>query len=205
MRFLTISILNLRAVDPSPQDLLKFQATVLWTHNRISTLPFETSSADRIYETLRLTALLYSTAVLTHQPLSISSTPEELQILGEKMWRVPLTRWKKIPGILLWIIMVATPCPNENKLQKKYLKMIIATVAMYIGVEHHEVAVACMRSFLEVQRWIEEDREEVLVDVNGKGKGLLIVPTSTSASRSASRSGRGSIAGEDVSREELEE
>ena len=113
-----------------------------------------------------------------------------------------MTRWKKIPGILLWAVLVACPCPIENKLQKKFLKMIIATIAMYIGVEHHEVAVACMRCFWEVQRWITKDREEFPEELEGKGKGRLNV--SASESRSASRSGRGSIAGDDSSRESLE-
>jgi hypothetical protein len=201
MKFLTTSILNLRAMVPAPQDLLKFQATVLWTQNRISALPPGLSPPDPIYDTLRLISLLYSTAVLARQPLSTSSTPEQLQALGEKMWRVPLTRWKKIPGILLWIVLVACPCPIENKLQKKFLKMIIATIAMYIGVEHHEVAVACMRGFWEVQRWIAGDREEFQDELEGKGKGRLDV--GASGSRSASRSGRGSIAGDDASRENL--
>lgn len=90
--------------------------------------------------------------------------------------------------------------------------MIVATVAMYIGVEHHEVAVACMRSFLNVQRWIEGaevavevEITEAVEDVKGKGKGRLIVSASATASRSrsASRSGRGSVAAV-ASREELE-
>jgi hypothetical protein len=200
MRFLTTSIFNLRAMDPTSQDLLKFQATVLWTHNRISALPVGLLPPDLIYETLRLTALLYSTAVLSRQPLSISSTPEEVRLLADTMWRINLTRWKKIPGILLWIILVACPCPSENKLEKKFLKMFVATVAMHIGVEHHEVAVCCMRSFLGVQRWIAGDSEEEPDDVKGKGRGGLIV--SAIGSRSASRSGRGSIAGDDASREE---
>ena len=113
-----------------------------------------------------------------------------------------MTRWKKIPGILLWIVLVACPCPIENKLQKKFLKMIIATIAMYIGVEHHEVAVACMRCFWEVQMWITDDREELPNELEGRGKGRLNV--SAIGSRSASRSGRGSIAGDDASRENLE-
>jgi hypothetical protein len=209
MKFLTTSILDFRAMSPTPQDLLKFQATVLWTHNRISALPSSTSNlSDPIYEALRLTALIYGAAILSRQPLSVSSTAAQFQELGEKTWHTPLTRWKKMPGILLWIILVACPCPADNKLHKKFLKMIIATVAMHIGVEHHEVAVTCMRSFLGVQRWIEEAADAVAVeiaeeeggDVQGKGKAKLIA--SASGSRSASRSGKGSIAEEISSREE---
>ena len=69
-----------------------------------------------------------------------------------------------------------------------------------------------MRSFLNVQRWIEGaevavevEITEAVEDVKGKGKGRLIVSASATASRSrsASRSGRGSVAAV-ASREELE-
>jgi hypothetical protein len=64
-------------------------------------------------------------------------------------------------------------------------------VAMHIGLDHHSVAVACMRNFLAVQRWIEG--REVLDTIEDKGKGRALSIASTNAGRSTSWDARGSF------------
>lgn len=81
-----------------------------------------------------------------------------------------------MPGILLWVVLVACPASTgkmagELRLQGKFLKMMIGTVAMYIAVQSQDVAVACLRSFLGVQRWIDENTTTGEADDAGSRSG----------------------------------
>ena len=81
-----------------------------------------------------------------------------------------------MPGILLWIVLVACPASagktvGELRLQGKFLKMMIGTAAMCIAVQSQDVAVACLKSFLGVQRWIDESAAFGNVHEEGSGSG----------------------------------
>jgi hypothetical protein len=165
MKFLTLSIRTFQISSPSAQELSKFRATSLWTHNRILSLPAQLQNISIpifgvLYEIVRLTALIYSAAILARTPLSRAHSPGQIAELSQKMWQVSLSTWKTIPGIFLWILLVIVPC-TEEKLSKKWAKMMIGTVAMHIGVENQEVAQACMRAFLGVQTWLSEQEMHI--------------------------------------------
>ena len=65
------------------------------------------------------------------------------------------------------------PCAEE-KLLKKWAKMMIGTVAMHIGVENQEVAQACMRAFLGIQTWLSEQEMHVETKADSSGNTPIV-------------------------------
>jgi hypothetical protein len=186
MKFLTSSIRTFQCSRdaPSAADLAKFRSSTLWTHNRIISLPPQLPStdpvSDAIYETVRLTSLIYSSSILSLSPLSNSASGSQIPELAEMIWKVELSRWKQMPGIFLWIVMVvaAAAAREEEKRQKKMAERMIQPIAMFVGVQSQDVAVNLMRAFLGVQRWVG-GRDERAFEGAGKGKSkamLLEVP-----------------------------
>lgn len=159
MKFLTSSILTIQSAIATPQSIAKFKATALWTHNRVAALPSITpnpsnTTQDLVYETIRLTALLYCTAITSHSPFSRICEAVMLESPWRAMWLVSMSRWKKIPGIFLWIMLVAC-ASSKDKAHRAFLKMNIWMASMYIGLSSHEVATGCLETFLKVQKWIK--------------------------------------------------
>ncbi|KAH9207781.1 hypothetical protein DL95DRAFT_482314, partial [Leptodontidium sp. 2 PMI_412] len=163
MKFLTTSILAIQSTIATPQSIAKFKATALWAHNRVAALPSITptlsnSTEDLIYETIRLTALLYCTAITSHSPFSQTCQPAIFKGLWNTMWLVSFSRWKKIPGIFLWVMLVACPSSND-KAHRAFLKMNIWMVSLYIGLSSHEIANGCLKTFLKVQKWVKNSEK----------------------------------------------
>jgi len=65
-------------------------------------------------------------------------------------------------GILLWIVLVISAAGEKGSKEKKVAERMVHNVAMFVSIEKEEVAVACLRAFMGVQRWIGgRDREAV--------------------------------------------
>jgi hypothetical protein len=69
------------------------------------------------------------------------------------MWRVPLPRWKKTPGIFFWVLLVANPYARD-KLEGKFLKGLMPACAMGIGMVDWDTVMAMWKGFFEVQKWL---------------------------------------------------
>jgi hypothetical protein len=170
MKFLTTSVqgdLAYQHTFGTYQSNIKLNATSLWTRNRVADLPAISptslnSTEDLIYETVRLAALLYSTAISSRSPFSYTSQYSILQDLWKAIWRISLSRWKKIPGVFLWVILVAC-ASSKDKMQRRLLKLNIAAVVLHIEVTRTGIAVSCLRAFLRVQKWLKHiESKEVL-------------------------------------------
>jgi hypothetical protein len=154
------------------QSIIKLHATALWTRNRVADLlsisPTSLNSTeDLIYETIRLTALLYSTAISSRSPFSYASQFSILQDLWKVTWHVNYSRWKKIPGIFLWVLLVAC-ASSKDKMQRRFLKMNLTTVALHMEVTRNGIAVSCLRTFLLVQKWIKNNESKEAVEQGDK-------------------------------------
>jgi hypothetical protein len=64
-----------------------------------------------------------------------------------------LARWKELPGIFLWILLVACP-GTKNDPQGRFLRKKMAVAGMAIGMEDFNLATSYLRVFWMVQRWI---------------------------------------------------
>jgi hypothetical protein len=179
VRFLTTSVVNLKSSPSSEESKVKFLATVHWIHTRLTSpssyLEIDPSldethpDPDPIYQTVHVTALIYTTAILTRTPLSLAWTPAHLATLWSQMWRVPLSRWKKIPGIFFFVLLVASPF-TRDKPEGRFFKGLMPASAMTIGLTQWDVLVVILRAFFGVQRWLAGELKNVMNDREGVEK-----------------------------------
>jgi hypothetical protein len=67
---------------------------------------------------------------------------------------VGISNWRKIPGIFLWILLVA--CPGGRAHAPMLLRSNVSATALYLSFADLGLAVGCLRAFLGVQRWIAD-------------------------------------------------
>jgi hypothetical protein len=164
MRFLTLSITSPNLISSTS----KIQATASWLNKQMEVIPIPTNisdtlEADPILEIIRITALTYTNCISTLTPFTDAYTPTQLFSLLDKISVVGLSRWKEIPGIFLWILLVACPSAG-NDLQGRFLKKKMAVTGMTIGMEDFGLSIGCLRAFWKVQRWIARERAVVVID-----------------------------------------
>jgi hypothetical protein len=153
--FLTHAILT------SPSTPHRIHEVSTWILSHISSLPpllpasTPPSQASNIYTTIRLTAVLYLHSICIPSPLSQCSF-KELDILWDSIWKTSLERWKKIPGIFLWVILVVN-CMVGERDHGRLSKMMVKGASIYLGLEDWGVAMGCLRGFVGVQRWLREE------------------------------------------------
>jgi hypothetical protein len=66
--------------------------------------------------------------------------------------------WSAIPGIFLWVLLVACPAAGDDHMGR-YLRSKMAAARIVLGLENYHLPFAYFRSFWRVQRWIERERE----------------------------------------------
>lgn len=170
MRFITTSIMTLGGADHPELAKIKFLATVRWLHQRLVAPETDPDRAyDFVFQTCRATAIIYTTVVLSGQPFSKTCTAELLQNVWRVMWRVPLPRWKQIPGVFFWVLLVANPFAR-NRPEGRFLKGIFAANTVAMGLVDWDATTALIKTFLALQRWLGgEDLERAIILDNRLG------------------------------------
>jgi hypothetical protein len=164
VRSLTLSINSTDSKASTSQS----QSTASWLHKQLEIIPVLNNVSSSLEKELVLniiltTALVYTNCIATLTPFTNAYTPSQLLSLLDKISAVGLTRWKEVPGIFLWILLVA--CPSSgNDLQGRFLKKKMAVTGMTIGMEDFSLAIGCLRAFWKVQRWIAKEREREVID-----------------------------------------
>jgi hypothetical protein len=166
VRFLTVSITN-DTKDPVPA--LKIRSTASWLYDRLCQtspppLPSHELSKEekeqlQIEQAVRLAAKLYSRAISSITMLSATPTRSVQDDLYAATMSVSLTRWKAIPGIFLWIMLVLCP-GTKNDLRGRFIRRKMAVTGLSIGFEDFRMGIPYLRGFWLVQRWIVRQREE---------------------------------------------
>ena len=155
VRFLTLSIAS---PGTSTSDPAKIRSMASSMHKRIQDLdvlipritdgdgehsPTSTEEAV-VTATIRQAALIYTDAIMSLQPISHVKDDKTTKTLCDNLRTVSSNRWKEIPGIFFWLLLVATPqTPDKNRgdgrvhvgkdLRNKYLRRKMATAAQVIG------------------------------------------------------------------------
>lgn len=76
------------------------------------------------------------------------------------MRKVSLSRWKKIPGIFLWIMLVLCPSSKSDK-RGRFIRRKMAVAGLSIGFEDFPLGISFLRAFWLVQRWIVAQRGDM--------------------------------------------
>jgi hypothetical protein len=168
VRLLTSSITNLSTIKRDPDGPLSQQQVtrgisdhafhILQATLNLPSIPLGIISpysprGDLIHEILRTTTIIYTTAISSRLPLSTVCTPVLRQQVYAAILEFNLTNWKSIPGLLLFVLLVASPGSGKDAFGR-LLRTHETLAAMYIGLKDFPFAVDCMRSFLGVQKWI---------------------------------------------------
>ena len=139
---------------------------------RSSPPPCKPSSTEIITTIIRITALAYTSCIsngnLFNDAYSISSRTELYHLIS----LIPLETWKKIPGIFLWILMVA--CPGSRSHAPFLLRSHISATSLYISFTDFGLAVGCWNAFWRIQMWIRRrgGDGELVEDNSGLSRNL---------------------------------
>jgi hypothetical protein len=149
---------SLANLPSSIKNITEIQLEASLLYNKIkalptSTTPLDTSEQERIFEIVRLAALVYTCCISTLTPFSQHHDNPELQDLHTHICSVTLSTWKKVPAVFLWILLVACSS-TANDDWGKWLRKEMAVTGIAIGMENFGVVMQCLKRFWTVQRWI---------------------------------------------------
>ncbi|KAH8594979.1 hypothetical protein B0O99DRAFT_687293 [Bisporella sp. PMI_857] len=145
---------SLTSTQPPPTTN-KVISTASWLHSRISSLPIQpskkNSSEAAVADTIRLCAIVYTSCISTLTPFA-SPPPVSLSLLPiikKNIAKVPLARWKEIPGVFLWVLLVICPsCAVGDDIEGRRLRKMMAVTGMAIGLEGgFATGIAYLRGF----------------------------------------------------------
>jgi hypothetical protein len=149
---------SLVSLPSSIKNITEIQLEASLLYNKIKALPTSetplyTSEQERIFETVRLAALVYTCCISTLTPFSQHHKNPELQELHTHICSVTFSTWKKVPAVFLWILLVACSS-TRNDDWGKWLRKKMAVTGLAIGMEDFGVVMQCLKRFWKVQRWI---------------------------------------------------
>ncbi|TDZ34488.1 hypothetical protein C8035_v010631 [Colletotrichum spinosum] len=166
VRFLTNSVASLSSSSSSSSssstaDTVKIRTTASWLYSRLHDKDVlkataTTSESDWMLETIRLAAVIYSWAIRSLRQISEFEGDEVLEDAYVAMRKVSLTTWKKIPGIFLWIMLVAAPNAAPDA-QGRFVRRKMAVTGLSIGFEDFVLGISYLKSFWNVQQWIAKE------------------------------------------------
>lgn len=156
MRSLTLSITLLPpTANDSQAAIIQNRASQI--HANLASLPNNYSSlstsSENIYTVIYLTALAYTSCISSGRLFNDAYTPSERSNLHKHINLVPLKTWKKIPGIYLWILLVA--CPGLRFHAPLLLKSHVRATSLYISFTDFGLAVGCLKGFWRAIMWIK--------------------------------------------------
>ncbi|AEO55841.1 hypothetical protein MYCTH_101172 [Thermothelomyces thermophilus ATCC 42464] len=99
---------------------------------------------DHIYQAIRLAALLYSRAIMHRRAFSRVVMSDAYLRLWTTAWRVPLSTWRSLLGVLTWILL---PLPHD-----RYMRGMLNICMFQMGMDNWEIASSAMEAGLRLQR-----------------------------------------------------
>lgn len=115
---------------------------------------------DWKYESCRLAAVIYTTAIAQRVPFSaaplLASTTSLVSKLKAALERSDLSDcWGDMAGVLLWIALVggaaAKNLPKEKAPERRYIAAISVRCAIKLAFQHRTAVLSTMRCLLKVQ------------------------------------------------------
>jgi hypothetical protein len=126
--------------------------------------PLHDAMGDFVYEAVRLASLVYTRAIMQRIKLSQACSPDALAELLEATSRVPLRKWKEMPGIWLFILLVANAGARFTR-EGRLSRALTRICSFSISLRDWQAMVNLMESFLAVQKWIAERGEREIMAI----------------------------------------
>lgn len=158
VRFLTTSVTSAAASSDSKS---KIRSTASWLYGNLQNRPAfkptaATSEREWILETIRIAALIYSWSIKSVRQISRFDDTEILEGAYLALTRVSMTTWKKIPGIFLWVMLVAAPNAAPDA-KGRFVRRKMAVTGLSIGFEDFVLGISYLKAFWSVQQWIAKE------------------------------------------------
>ncbi|KAK4444389.1 hypothetical protein QBC34DRAFT_309089 [Podospora aff. communis PSN243] len=190
LRTLTVAITDAASqLDPTASRS-KIQSTASFIREKLNKdeehtteIPSELSDDDRIARIIRLAADIQTDAIIRLQPLTKIKTTREVELkLDRAIQAVSSARWKRMPGVFLWIMLVAVAQPttetigdfdldNEEDGRRRWLRRKLGAAAQAVGQEEFGLSIAYLRAFWLVHRWIDRERKRQEEGIRGSESG----------------------------------
>jgi hypothetical protein len=160
-----ISFLVSAITSSPPAPTPKIRGTASWLHSCLQKidLPTKPTTDDEVVlSVIRHTAIIYTESISTLTPLSYSYSKSLLsELYAHLTFFQPsaLRRWNGLPGIFLWILLVACPSSGNDPMGRS-LRSKMAATRIVLGLEDYNLPFAYLSSFWRVQRWIDKERED---------------------------------------------
>ncbi|OLN92824.1 hypothetical protein CCHL11_06700 [Colletotrichum chlorophyti] len=155
VRFLTVSVTSASASSASKT---KIRSTASWLYEKLQNMPAlrptaRTKEREWILETVRIAAIIYSWAIKSTRQISRFEDNVMLEEAYLAVTMVSMTTWKRIPGIFLWIMLVAAPNAAPDA-KGRFVRRKMAVTGLSIGFEDFVLGISYLKAFWSVQRWI---------------------------------------------------
>ncbi|KAK1623989.1 hypothetical protein BDP81DRAFT_330994 [Colletotrichum phormii] len=164
VRFLTESVTSASASGASKS---KIRSTASWLYDKLrekgtaaATGPTQVASSssekERILETVRIAAVIYSWSIKSLRQISLFDDAEMLRAAYASLTSVSMTTWKGIPGVFLWVMLVAAPNAAADA-KGRFVRRKMAVTGLSIGFEDFALGISYLKAFWGVQRWIARE------------------------------------------------
>ena len=161
IRFLTLCVTAIPQGGSKP----KIQGTASWLHQQLTSAQTSERPGDdtqdetsTIHKAVHCAATIYAWALSSVRPMSEFSDDAVRHDILVSLHGVSLKRWEQIPGIYLWIVLVAASGASGDFLGRS-LRRKVSVATASIGFNNFPLAISCVRSFWLVQRWIQRMRD----------------------------------------------
>lgn len=122
---------------------------------------------DQMYRCVRMTALIYCRAILNRVPTSEICTEMDFLRIWRAAWLATLPTWKATVGVLIWMLLAIVPS-GHNAGPARFLKTLMISGLMSIGVDNWHIALDIANTGLRLQRWLAGGHNAF----DNEGKGL---------------------------------
>jgi hypothetical protein len=111
---------------------------------------------------------------MLRRPFSQVVAPAEFLRLWTTAWRVPLSTWRSLLGVLNWILLPIVSCGKAAAAQPhdRFVKGMMNISLFQMGMDNWEIASAVMEAGLSLQRWLAGGVRESVSPPLGEDEGV---------------------------------
>lgn len=132
------------------------------------------SSPDYMYKVVRMSALVFARAIMERKPISETCRQAEFLQIWTTTWRVPLSDWKAMNGIFIWVMMSIAPCCHKTP-HSRFVRSMLVLAIQSMALDNWHVAVDAMITGIRLVTWLREGEKWM----NGAERGEWQGPTSS--------------------------
>lgn len=122
---------------------------------------------DPLHTAIMTSSALYTRTIILRQPFSAVVTESDALAVLAATWRIPLTRWRSVIGVLLFVLMPILPTvsksPRESGglgMHAGFVKSILQIGFMQMAIEDWEVCRVIMERVAKLGAWLRGSNDD---------------------------------------------